>query len=154
MRRLITCAVLICVAPVASATSCNDTNSYNVPNSIVTADIKDDSGRIERYWMVHRDEYCRAVKIEVLDATGEMLAHMIYRYDDSGENARTKLAETTVDTYSPDGSLLFRELANGERLDAAGNVIDDCAFLRYIAHAESSIRKTYEERCHDTAESR
>ena len=150
MRGLITCAVLICVAPVARATSCNDSNSYNVPNSIVTVDIKDDSGRIERYWMVHRDEYCRAVKIEVLDTTGVMLAYLIFLYDDSGKNARTKLAETTVDTYAPDGSHLFRELADGGRLDAAGNAIDDCAFLRYIGHADSSLRKTYEKRCRNT----
>ena len=151
MHRLLSCVLLICIATGAEATSCNDPDSYNVPNSVLSVDVKDDNGRIERHWIVHRDEYCHAMKIEVLDTKSTILAYLIYRYDNSGRNARTKLADTTVDTYAPDGSLLFRELADGRRFDAAGNTIDDCAFVKLIGHVDSSLRAHYEQRCHDAS---
>jgi hypothetical protein len=151
MHRLLVVVLVACAVPVAGATSCNDENSYNVPNSILTTQIKDDGGRTEQQWIVYRDEYCRASRTEVLDERGHFLAYVIYKYDDSGVNARTKRAEVTIETYSPDGTLLFRELPDGRRLDASGTTIDECALLELAGHLLIGDRKVYEKRCHDAS---
>ena len=151
MCRLLAPVALICMAPVANATSCNDPNSHSIPNSIVATEIKDEGGRTELYWIIYRDEYCRANRIEVLDAKGQFLAYVTYIYDDADENAHTNLAEVTLDTYAPDGTFLFREHVDGRRLDQSGKLIDNCAFLELAKHLPQLDRRHYERRCRDAS---
>lgn len=150
MYRLLACVVLICIAPVARASSCDSSNSYDLPNSIVAVAIKDDKGRTENHWIVYRDEYCRAIKTEVLDSKGYLAGYVTYSYDDTGEHARTRLAKVTIDTHAPDGTFLFREQYDGNTVDASGKIVEGCALLEVMRPLPDTWRTPYEQGCQDT----
>ena len=147
MYRLLTFIVLICIASVATATSCDDLKPNDFPNSIIAVKVEDDGSRAENHWIIYRDEYCRAIKTEVLHNKGELLGYVTYSYDDTDENAHTRLAPVTIDTYAPDGTFLFRELMDGRTLDSSGRIIEDCTLLELAEPLPDSWREPYEQRC-------
>jgi hypothetical protein len=135
----------------ANATSCNDPHYNHLPNSVKATEVRDERGHIERHALYYRDEYCRVSRLEVLSVAGQLLAYVTYTYDDAGKNARTWDADVTMNTYAPDGTLLFQELSDGRRLDASGKPVDDCALLKLAKHMASSDRKAHEKLCHDAS---
>ena len=151
MYRLLPLVALVCITPVANATSCNDPHYSHLPNSVKATEAKDEHGRTELHWFFYRDEFCRVTKLEVLSVAGQLLGYITYTYDDSGQKARTWHADVTIDTYAPDGTLLFREFSDGLRLDASGEPVDDCALLKLAKHLWSSDRKAHEKLCHDAS---
>ena len=146
MYRFALIVLISCVAPFARATSCDSSNHHDLPNSIISVAMEDDRGRPENHWIIYRDEFCRAVKIEVMANNGFLEGYLIHTYGDAGENARTRLADVTVDTYAPDGTLLFRELMDGSTLDASGKPVGNCELLELVARLPDYWRKPYEQR--------
>jgi len=122
------------VAQYATASDCDAPGRKNLVGTVTSTAIKDRAGNTVRYFIDHYGQDCRLSKREILDAKSQIMAYELFFYDDSSKVPQSERPKRWNETYSADGSLLFRNTLDGQMLDSSGKVIPECEMWKFAQY--------------------